>query len=507
MGPHSKRNRIGLSLALTFVLATAMVALAGGTALAASLDDTVTATSMTNPGQLEQLDSWWRAGWGNSLFPNLKFTMPPSDTTVIDGVSREIPTTGFLYRVDRNPLSRIDTTLPDPLSVSDVHWSQSPDGALFDQTVDLQGVFDQPPLGGWPLFAGATTPIEGKWWMHVVPANYLRYSNREWFWFIGYDKTPPAKPTTLDVGASGWTNTQRRKLSWSGASDALSGLGAYQVLISSPGMKTRGVRVTQPKPTPPGYVFGAPVESVTVEDLGPGTNTITVQAVDRAGNLSATITGKALVDTDTPIVTITSPVSGVGRSAVFAATVKELAGVREVRFYVDGILRRSTPSAPYSVTYDTSALSQGTHTLQVQATDMYGHIGSASKKFTVDHVVPVISGMSAGPSPFYPRLVNGYKDYSYIDYRVSKGVTATLQVMTGAGTVILNITKKVGSGSNEFVWNGRTSGGVVPEGTYYYRIVATDSVGNRTVTGLVATTVRYYIIQRLSDNSVRLVPE
>ncbi len=511
------RSRIIVALAATLILAIALALGATGTALAAdatggSLNDTPTAITHTNPGptsaNLGDPNAWWRDGWGNSLFPDCEFSSPISNEEVVGDTTVTAPVTGFLYVMDRSPGTVIDTTLPDPTSVWNVNWSNEKTGSLFGQTFDLQGIFDEPPIGGWPFPPpGASTPIEGRWYLHVCFADYLRYADRTYTTAIGYDGTKPTRPTAINVGSTGWTSSQRRKITWSGASDALSGLGAYVVTVTNAKTPKRVTLVTQPKPTPPGYLYGEPLETVTVENLGPGKNTIQIQAEDRATNLSTSITGYAYVDTDTPVVKITSPGSASGRYVKMAATVTDLAGIREVRFYVDGTLRRSTPTTPYSVTYDAAALANGTHTLQVQATDMYGHIGYASKQFTLDKTAPVLSSMSDGPDPFFPRLVNGYKDNSYVEYRISKGGTVTLQVMTGAGTVIQNITKKVGSGPNQFVWNGRTSKGVVSEGTYYYRLVATDWVGNQAVAGTIATTVRYYLVQRLSDNSVRLIPE
>jgi hypothetical protein len=76
-------------------------------------------------------------------------------------------------------------------------------------------------------------------------------------------------------------------------------------------------------------------------------------------------------DTTLPNVTITSPANGatVSGTVPVNVTASDNLGVQKVRFWVDGQYKGFDATAPYWYPVVTTALSNGTHTIRVQAVD------------------------------------------------------------------------------------------------------------------------------------------
>lgn len=86
------------------------------------------------------------------------------------------------------------------------------------------------------------------------------------------------------------------------------------------------------------------------------------------------------IDTTAPTVNITAPTSGqeVSGNVNVTATASDSSGVAKVRYYVDS---STTPfaedtSSPYSVTWNSKTVSDGTHTLRADAVDTVGNVSS-----------------------------------------------------------------------------------------------------------------------------------
>ncbi|MBL8984901.1 MAG: hypothetical protein JNJ80_01430 [Gemmatimonadetes bacterium] len=93
------------------------------------------------------------------------------------------------------------------------------------------------------------------------------------------------------------------------------------------------------------------------------------------------------VDTDAPVVGISSPKadSTVSGTVAFSAQVLDGYGVAKVEFLVDGVVVGEDLTAPYSYSWNTRAESNGPHGLRAQATDPSGNVGFASISVTVDN--------------------------------------------------------------------------------------------------------------------------
>ena len=124
-----------------------------------------------------------------------------------------------------------------------------------------------------------------------------------------------------------------------------------------------------------------------------GAHTLTVTATDAAGNSasnSITVTvSNSVPDTTPPAVSITSPTGGtVSGTIAVQVSASDNLGVTAVTFSVDGVLLGTDTAAPYSFSWDTTAVANGAHTLTAIATDAAGNSASNSVVVTVNNPIP-----------------------------------------------------------------------------------------------------------------------
>jgi hypothetical protein len=114
-------------------------------------------------------------------------------------------------------------------------------------------------------------------------------------------------------------------------------------------------------------------------------------------------------DTAPPTVSITSPKSGatVSGTITVTASASDNVGVAGVQFFVDGVFGADDTTAPYSVPWNTTAASNGSHTLTAVARDTSGNQVTSN---------PVTVTVSNSPPP--PAAV---KRYEQTDASVSFG--------------------------------------------------------------------------------------
>ncbi len=112
-----------------------------------------------------------------------------------------------------------------------------------------------------------------------------------------------------------------------------------------------------------------------------GNHSVTAVARDAAGNQTTTAAvtvnvNNASADTTPPTVSISSPASGVtvSGSITVAALASDNVGVSSVQFRVDGNnTGAADTSSPYSISLDTTALTNGSHVLSAVARDAAGN--------------------------------------------------------------------------------------------------------------------------------------
>ncbi len=179
------------------------------------------------------------------------------------------------------------------------------------------------------------------------------------------DTQPPTAPGGL-VATGG---LGENRLSWTAASDNV-GVVRYHVHRSTTSGFTPSAGNEVATPTGTSY---------TDAGLTAGTYYYRVTAEDAAGNVSpasAQASGTATADTTGPTVSITAPTSGttVQGTVSVTADAADAGGVAGVQFQVDDAnLGAETASAPYSIAWDTAAVSNGTHRLAAVARDASGN--------------------------------------------------------------------------------------------------------------------------------------
>lgn len=99
-------------------------------------------------------------------------------------------------------------------------------------------------------------------------------------------------------------------------------------------------------------------------------------------------------DTTPPTASLTAPAAGATVSGTVSLTCSatDNVAVTNVEFFVDGVLRGSDASAPYTFSWNSTSVTNGSHALRCEALDAAGNRGaSASVNVTVNNVTPPVT--------------------------------------------------------------------------------------------------------------------
>jgi Bacterial Ig domain len=144
--------------------------------------------------------------------------------------------------------------------------------------------------------------------------------------------------------------------------------------------------------------WGACASPKGYSDLSAGAHTFSVRAEDAAGNVDASPatrqwTVAETTDTEAPEIGFRAPLDGQrvsGRLDEPSANCEALAsdpnGVERVEFYLDGQRTNTEYEVPYACTIDTTAYTDGPHTLMARAVDQAGNSSTASVSVVFDNV-------------------------------------------------------------------------------------------------------------------------
>src|SRR5438876_1156698 len=279
------------------------------------------------------------------------------------------------------------------------------------------------------------------------------------------DTTPPTVPTALTASA---VSPSQINLSWTASSDNV-GVSGYRVYRG-------GTQI-------------ATTSATSFANTGLSASTTysyTVAAYDAAGNLSAqsssaSATTPAPPDTTPPTVSITSPVSGatVGGTTSVTANASDNVGVVGVQFVVGrASIGVEDAAAPYSVSWNTTTASNGSHTLTAVARDAAGNrTTSAAVTVTVfnDTTPPTVSITS----PVSGATVGGTTSVT-ANASDNVGVVG-VQFVVGRASIGVEDAAAPYSVS----WNTTTAS----NGSHTLTAVARDAAGNRTTSAAVTVTV------------------
>ncbi|HZN78626.1 MAG TPA: PQQ-dependent sugar dehydrogenase, partial [Mycobacterium sp.] len=209
------------------------------------------------------------------------------------------------------------------------------------------------------------------------------------------DKTAPS--VTIDQAAGQADPTNTSPISFTAVfSEAVSGFAGGDV--SFVGSTMGGTLVATVSGTGPSYsvaVTGMTGTGIVVASIPTGA------ASDAAGNASVgststdnTVTATAPVDATPPTVSVTAPAAGaiVTGTVTVTADAADDVGVTGVQFLLDGAnLGAEDLTAPYSVSWNSTAVADGSHTLLARARDAAGHMTTSSPV-----AVTVANAQSAG---------------------------------------------------------------------------------------------------------------
>ncbi|AGC47104.1 M28E family peptidase [Myxococcus stipitatus DSM 14675] len=198
-----------------------------------------------------------------------------------------------------------------------------------------------------------------------------------------------------------------------------------------------------------------------------------------------------------PTVTLDSPSGGsfLRGAVTLAATASDDLGVSRVDFFSGTTLIGSSNLPPYSLSWDTTTGTSGTHSLTAQAFDADGNSGTSTPvSVMVDNFLPIL--LSGSPK-YNPQTQN------YVRGNISVGWVATDQNLSGIALteffqdgVLLATQPGHSTPDYTFPWDTR----VLANRTYSLMLRATDNAGN------VQTLTRQLIVDNALPTSVLTAP-
>ncbi|MBI5656986.1 MAG: Ig-like domain-containing protein, partial [Geobacter sp.] len=173
-------------------------------------------------------------------------------------------------------------------------------------------------------------------------------------------------------------------------------------------------------------------------------------------------------DTTIPTVAISSPSAGatVSGTVAVSASATDNIGVSRVEFYVNNVLQSTDTTAPYSYSWNTTAVANGSYTLSAKAYDAAGNSAQANLVVNVfnDLTAPVLSlNQVTSPTTLTTQTLSG----SVSDNNAVASVTVQVGAKVPVAATI--------SGNS---WSFGITGLVVGVNSIIVR--ATDPAGNST---------------------------
>jgi peptidoglycan/xylan/chitin deacetylase (PgdA/CDA1 family) len=218
-------------------------------------------------------------------------------------------------------------------------------------------------------------------------------------------------------------------------------------------------------------------DSTTVVD---GSHDLTARATDSLGNVTTSAANGVTVDNSGPAVSLTAPADGSsvtgGSVTISADATDEGSGIAGVEFFVDGTSVGTDTTAPYSIGWDSTTVSDGSHDLTARATDSLGNsLGSNARTVTVDNSGPTV----ALTAPAASARITGTSSTISASASDSAGVSS-VEFFVGATSIGIDTTAPY-----SITWNTTA----VADGAVSIVARATDGLGNTADSAAVAATV------------------
>jgi hypothetical protein len=220
------------------------------------------------------------------------------------------------------------------------------------------------------------------------------------------------------------------------------------------------------------------------------THSLTVRAYDNAGNVTTSSAVNVTVDNIAPIVSMTAPANGAtvsGKSVALSANASDTggSGLNRVEFYRGAALLGSDTSSPYSTTWDSTAVANGSYALTAVALD---NAGNTMTSTTVN--VTVSNTAAPPPDTTAPNNVAVTAPVNGATVAGSTSINGTAADNVGVTKMELYIDNSlVGSPdtTSPYVFNWVSS--TVTDGQHTIKVKAYDAAGNSTTSSAITVTV------------------
>lgn len=178
-------------------------------------------------------------------------------------------------------------------------------------------------------------------------------------------------------------------------------------------------------------------------------------------------------DTTPPTVVISSPANNsiATGSVIITANASDNAGISKVDFYLDGALKYSDSTAPYSMTWDSTEVADGSHTITAFATDTSGNEAQHQIVVTVNN-----SASSDLVKPDISFIEPLGTEYSWSDGNLRIHAAASDNVAVAKIQLYINdiLVAEENDGDIIRIWMGNST----PAGSYILKARAYDAAGN-----------------------------
>lgn len=404
----------------------------------------------------------------------------------IDSVAPTVP-------VHQSPADNTFTTTALQTSID---WSDSTDTngpvkyeyqSSNSNDVDGNGSFVSPVFTSNPLLTSSEIPTpgtpEGVYYWHVraqdAAGNWSAWSTP---WKITVDNTNPVDPTSVTSTShltGVWSGDGTVDVTWSGASDNLSGVdGFYTEWNNSPdtinGSKVKEYEETATSETSPLFASGQPYY-------------FHIATLDNAGNWTSTAhLGPFQIDRTNPTVSWTEPnsiISYVGGAAVNLAVsaFDAHSGVQNVTFAYSSlpfffwIPVAVDVASPYVTTWDTTGLTDGLYSLRAVVRDNVNRTTQAFRLVITDNTDPVTTDSGT--------------DANWHNTDVTVTLSCTDGFLIGSGC---DTTYYTTDGSDPTTSSSVYSGSIVisTEGITTIKYFSVDNVGNEEAVKTTTNTVK-----------------
>ena len=209
-----------------------------------------------------------------------------------------------------------------------------------------------------------------------------------------------------------------------------------------------------------------------------GTHTLTAIARDAAGNQSSTdISVTVANDAEAPVITLTTPVNGssVNGTVVVLAAATDDFGVAGVQFTIDGVpVGPVVDAAPFELVWNTSGITNGTHTVSAIARDAAGH------QTTTSIVVTVANDGAA------PEITLALTSGATVGGTISLAASATDDIAVAGVQLLLDgapMGTELTAAPYQISWNTVD----VANGSHTVSAVARDAAGHQTTASVEVT--------------------